>query len=174
MKNEFMFQTNYDITALTAMSKALRKTARRKRSRRSHVFGWIVIILVVLLSLAQSDTYIVDFKRIVTWLAALAILISFLFEDRLNGLITKKRMLPGLISSTATFTQESYCSVTEVGTSEFSYSNITDIAETERYFIFVFGNNHAQVYDKQGLKSGTIDEFAAFISSVTEKTIKRI
>ena len=61
-----MFQTNYDIAALTAMSKALRKTARRKRSRRSHVFGWIVIILVVLLSLAQSDTYIVDFKRIVT------------------------------------------------------------------------------------------------------------
>ena len=41
---EFKFETAYNQEAITIMAKALRKTVRRKRSRRSHIFGVIVVI----------------------------------------------------------------------------------------------------------------------------------
>lgn len=171
---EFVFQTNYDSRALTVMCKALRKTTRKKKSRRSHFFGWIVIALVVLLSLPRDSGYVIDARRVITWVAALATLIVFVFEDRLNGLIAGKRMLPGLLTSTVTFTQDGYHSETEIGSSDFSYDNITDIAETERYFVFLFGQNHAQIYDKHRIVSGNSLDFAGFISEVTGITIKKL
>lgn len=42
---EFTFQTIYNQKELTTMARALRKTLRKKKSRRSHVFGWIAVIL---------------------------------------------------------------------------------------------------------------------------------
>ena len=171
---EFVFQTSYDSKALAVMCKALRKTTRKKKSRRSHILGWIMIALVVLLSLPRDGGYIIDARRIITWLAALAILIVFLFEDRLNALLAKKRMLPGLLTSTVTFSPDGYHSETELGSSDFSYGNIKDIAETERYFIFLFGQNHAQIYDKQGMVTGDPLDFARFISQCTGIKIKNL
>ena len=171
---EYTFHTKYDTAAVTAMARGLRKTSRSKKSKRSHIFGWIMIILVVLLSLPREDTYVIDLNRIITWLAAAAIMFALLFEDRLNGLIAKKRMLPGLLSSTTTFTAESYCSVTEVGTSEFSYDNIVALAETDRYSIFIFSKNHAQVYDKLSISGGSCDDFSAFISRITALRVQKV
>ena len=42
---EFTFETSYNQKALTTMARALRKTVRKKRSRRSHILGWIVMIM---------------------------------------------------------------------------------------------------------------------------------
>ena len=42
---EFTTTTDYDMKTLTAMARALRKTVRKKRSRRAHIFGWIVVLL---------------------------------------------------------------------------------------------------------------------------------
>ena len=47
---EFVFETSYDQKGLTAMARGLRKTLRKKKSRRSHVFGWAVVVLGLLLS----------------------------------------------------------------------------------------------------------------------------
>ena len=171
---EYTFETTYDLDALTAMTKALRKTVRRKKSSRSHIFGWILVWLVVLLSLPRGEAYVIDPQRIVTWLAAAAIVVALLFEDKLNALIVKKRMLPGLLTSTATFAPEGYSSVTEVGSSEFSYDNILALAETERYFIFIFSPSHAQVYDKSSILGGSCEDFAAFITCTTQKTIQKV
>ena len=171
---EYSFKTVYDTEALTAMTRALRKTIRRKRSRRSHIFGWIIVVLVALLSLPHGEAYHIDAQRIVTWLAAAAIVVTFLFEDKLNASIAKKRMLPGLLSSTATFAPEGYSSVTEMGSSEFSYDNILALAETDRYFIFIFSFSHAQVYDKHSILGGSCEDFAAFITQTTQKPIQKV
>ena len=171
---EFIFQTSYNTQALTAMAKALRKTTRRKRSKRSHVFGWIVVAVAVLLSLPRGEAYVIDLNKVVTWLAAAAIIIVFAFEDRFNGLVAKKRMLPRLLTATTTFAEDGYRSVTEVGTSEFSYDNIISIAETSRYYILIFSQNHAQVYDKHGIISGSCNEFSTFITRITELPIHKV
>ena len=172
---EYTFESLYNQEALTIMAKCLRKTVRRKKSKRSHIFGWIVVILAVILSVASdAESFAIDFKKVITWTAALAIVISFIFEDWLNGYFAKKRMLKGTEKSTSTFDTEiatAFISETAIGKSEFSYDKVAQIAETERYFVFIFSENHAQVYDKVSISGGTVDEFREFISKVTNKTV---
>ncbi len=172
---EFIFETTYNQKALSAMAKGVRKTARKKRNIRSHIFGWIVIILALLLSLSGiKDGFEITFNRIVTWLAALVILIVLLFEDKINGYIAGKRMLPGTEKSKATFTEEGFCSETEVGKTQWNYDRILILAETKDYFIFVFSSSHAQLYDKNNLTGGTCDEFRSFICERTGKPMTAI
>ena len=172
---EFVFETKYDLSACTCMAKALRKTSRTKRSRRSRIFGWIVITFGILLSLPRSgEPYIVDSNKVITWLAILTILATYIFEDRLNGIIAKKRMIPGLISSKTTFYSDNYVSQTSIGTTEFKYDTIVSIAEDRQYFIFIFSQNHAQVYDKSSLSGGTCSEFEDFITGVSNLSIAKI
>ena len=59
----FQFETAYDQEAVTIMAKAIRKTARKKRSRRSHIFGIIVIIFALLLTVpSDNQEFVLDFK----------------------------------------------------------------------------------------------------------------
>jgi hypothetical protein len=101
---EFTFETNYDRKALTTMAKVLRKTLRRKRSRRSHILGWIVMIMGALLAISSLKTGVgFRAKDFVTWVAILMMLIVFIWEDTLNGYIAGKRMLKGTEKSTCIF-----------------------------------------------------------------------
>ena len=172
---KYTFESLYNQEALTIMAKCLRKTVRRKKSKRSHIFGWIVVILAVILSVASdAESFAIDFKKVITWAAALAIIVSFVFEDWLNGYFAKKRMLKGTEKSTSTFDTEianAFVSETAIGKSEFSYDKVAQIAETERYFVFIFSENHSQVYDKVSILGGTDDGFREFISKVTNKTV---
>ena len=172
---KFTFETEYNTKTMSVMAKSLRKTIRKKHSRRSHIFGWIVVILAVMLSVvSDTESFVVDFKKVITWAAALAIIVSFVFEDWLNGYFARKRMLKGTEKSISTFDTEiatAFISETAIGKSEFSYDKVAQIAETERYFVFIFSENHAQVYDKVSISGGTVDEFREFISKVTNKTV---
>ena len=83
-------------------------------------------------------------------------------------------MLPGTEKSKATFTEEGFHSETEVGKTEWNYDRILILAETKDYFIFVFSLSHAQVYDKNNLSGGTVQEFRQFICERTGKTMTTI
>lgn len=171
----FVFETVYDRKALAAMVKALRKTVRRKHSRRSHIFGWVVMIFGLLLTLPLgNENYEVTGKNILTWVILAVLFFVLLFEDQLNGFIAKKRMLAGTEKGTVTFSEEEFISKTEVGTTHWNYEKIAMIAEDRRYITFVFSFNHAQCYDKEGLKEGELDAFRNFIEGVTGKEIIRI
>lgn len=172
---EFKFETAYNQEAVTIMAKALRKTVRKKHSRRSHIFGIIVVIFAVLLTLPLGDKeFVLNFKTIITWLVSAILLFVLLFEDKINGYVARKRMLPGLNKSFVTFKADSYYSETEVGNSEFKYNNIISLAETKDYFVFIFSQSHAQVYDKKSISGGTLEEFREFIKGVTGKEINML
>lgn len=172
---DFQFETAYDQEALTVMAKALRKTIRKKRSRRSHILGTIVIAFALFLTLPLgNEVYVLTAKKVLTWIVAAIILLTLIFEDRLNGVIAKKRMLPGLEKAIVTFKEEGYHSVTEIGSSDFTYSTIQMLVETTDYFVFIFSQNHAQIYSKSSLTGGTADEFRTFIQKATDKTIQKL
>lgn len=172
---EFTFETAYDQRATTVMAKAIRKTVRKKRSRRSHVFGIIVIILALFLTLpVGGEEFVFDFRVGVTWFVTAILVLVMLFEDKINGYVTKKRMLPGLDKATVTFREDGYHSETAIGSSEFNYSTVILIAETADFFVFVFSQNHAQIYDKHSITGGTVEEFREFIKTVTGKEIQDV
>lgn len=172
---EFKCETAYDQEAISIMAKAIRKTARRKRSRRSRIFGVIVIMFALLLTLPLGDKeFVLDFRTIVTWIVAAILLFTLIFEDKINGYVARKRMLPGLEKSIVTFCEDGYHSETEVGSSDFKYSTIALLAETKDYFVFMFSQSHAQIYSKKNITGGTVEEFRGFITNATGKEIQNV
>ena len=162
----YTFETAYTPAAMAVMARALRKTIRARRSKRSHRFGVLVILLGLLLMLSAEA---VTFRLILTSIAIAVILFALIFEDRLNGYFAYKRILPGTLSSRVLFSEEGYHSETAVGTSDFRYESILMLAEHKDYFVFIFSASHAQLYDKRTLTGGSCEEFKAFLAARTGK-----
>ena len=172
---EFTFQTTYNQKAMKTMAMGLRKTIRKKRNMRSRIFGGIIVVLGLFLTLVPGENGIViDFSTILTWLAIAIMSVVLIWEDDINGYLVRKRLLKGTEVSVATFQADGYKSASEFGKSEWSYDKIMAIAETKEYFVFVFSISHAQVYDKASLTGGTLEEFREFIQRKTEKEIVTI
>ena len=171
---EYIFETNYDKKTLKTMARVVRKTVRKKHSRRSYVFGWLVIIFGILMLFLNGGFVDINFQKVITGMAVLAIIIALLFEDQLNGYLAGKRMLPGTKIVITKFTEDGYTSEVKAGTTEWKYENIELVAETSDYFAFVFGQNHAQVFEKNSLVGGTVDGFRTFIKDKTGKQIQQV
>ena len=164
---EFSFTTTYDLPALTRMARALRKTVRKKHSRRSRIYAAVVMTLGAVVLIFGDGT-----ARKGLMVAVLAVMaLTLIFEDKLNGFLALKRMAPGSNVAQTVFTEDCYRSSAKLGSTEWSYENIVAVAEDARYFIFLLGKSHAQLYDKQNMTGGTPEEFAAFISEKTGKNV---
>lgn len=172
---EFRCEIVYDRKSLTALAKGVRKTAGKKRSRRAHIFGWIIASLGSLLVIGNlvSDRTL-SMQTVVNLAAVLAILAVFIWEDRINGAIAGKRTLPQLKRSEVVFREDGFSSETELGKSEFTYDHILAIAELPEHFVFVYSKHHGQVYSKKTLTGGTAEEFRAFLEEVTGKEIQSV
>lgn len=170
----FAFNTVYDIDALTAMARAVRKTTHKKHSSRSHKFGWIVIVIAVLFVVLSVVTNNFGANTVFTAAAALVMVAALIWEDRLNALIASKRMMKGAEKGVVTFYDDNYVSETDVGTTEFKYKTIQAVAKRGDYIVFVFSRRHAQVYDMRAMTNGTPKEFCKFIEKKTGLEIVKI
>ncbi len=168
---EFTIQTTFDQKAMTAVARTLRKTIRKKRSRRSRILGTLVALLGILLLFTQESF---GLKSVVTLLAVAVILTAPLWEDSVNGYFARKRGLPGLDLATVTFHEAGYHSETDLGASDFYYDSILGIIQTGDYFVFLFSINHAQVYDMRTLTGGSVQDFSEFLMEKTGKVIEKI
>ena len=172
---EFIIETMYNQKGISTMAEALRKTIRKKKSKKQHVWAILIIILAVMLTIPKNDEeFVITFNLVITWLAVIVMVFAFIFQDKINGYFARKRMITGMQKSITIFKEESYISETDMGKTEFYYKNIQEIAENNNYFIFIFDQSHAQIYDKHGITKGNIDEFRNFITKKTEKEIQKI
>ena len=172
---DFRFETDYDLDTLTAMAKGLRRTVRKKRSRRVHVFAAITFLLcacVLLTGLLSGEPF--DARDAVTLLAILTGLVTGLLEDRLNARAAKARLLPGTEHAATVFDEDGYTMTTGGTETRWQYAQILAIAETKRYFILALSKNHAQAVDKEGIQGGSAEEFRAFITEKTGKPVTYI
>lgn len=65
---QIQVETVYSLPVLTAMARALRKTLRRKKSRRTRIFS-VVLMLIALLTIVLSLTTDPSFPAIISrWL----------------------------------------------------------------------------------------------------------
>lgn len=171
---EFAFETAYNQKALTAMAKAVRKTTRAKRSRRSHIVGWVLVVMALLIAAMAIMLKEFSANTVVTLIAAFVVAVVMIFEDSINAYLAGKRMVKGLETAKVEFKADCFVSATEVGTTEFNYSVIRAIAKTGDYIIFVLDKNHAQAYDLTSIMNGTPKEFCKFIEKKTKLEIQKI
>lgn len=167
MKPLFSFETDYNMNTFISMARALRKTVRKKHSKRSHIFGWGVVVLGV------ASVFLWG-PKVLTIAAVIVLILALLFEDRLNAWFAMKRMLKGMEKARSDFYEDRYRSATDIGTTEWHYDKIKGIAEDNGYFIFLFSESHTQAYDKRKMSGGSQDDFRGFIEEKTGLTMQRI
>ena len=169
---EFNFKTTYNAKSMSVMSKALRKTIRKRHSKISHILGWIIFALGIVLILFSNKNF--SLMLFLNILATIVIFLTLIFEDKINGYFAWKKIPPGTDLSNATFFEDYFLSTTELGESKFTYDNIIALAEEKSYFVFIYSKNHAQIYCKSSLSGGTLEEFRQFIEEKTKKNIINI
>ena len=172
---QFEFETIYNQRAVTAMARALRKTIRKKKNRRSCILGSVISaagLLLVIKSASEGDFF--SFNAIVTLIAVIAMITAMIWQDAMNGYFARKKVLPGTERSKSVFTEEEFCSETDVGKTEWKYDKIIGLAETKDYFVFLFSTSHAQVHDKQTLAGGSTEEFRRFIEETTGLKMQKV
>lgn len=174
---EFCFATVYDRDCLRAMAKALRKTVRRKHSRRTSIFGWALVLFVLALWLPIiTGRRNADFGNWISLLAAAAVAFVLLREDSLNAMLAGKRMLPTSKRVESTFMETGYRNVTEAATTDWQYDSmpIAAICDAGDYVVFALNKTLAQAYDKRTLTGGSIEDFYRFIEQKTGKPVQKI
>ena len=167
MEPLFSFETDYDMNTFISMARALRKTVRKKHSKRSHIFGVGVVVL------GMASVFLWG-PKVLTIAAIAVIILVLLFEDRLNAWVAMKRMLSGMEKAKSDFYEDRYVSATDIGTTEWHFDKIKAIVEDQDYFIFLFSESHTQAYDKRKMNGGTEGDFRAFIEEKTGIKVQRI
>lgn len=168
---EFICQTTYDQKALTAISRALRKTIRAKNSRRMRILSWIAVVMeLVCLVLSLR----------LPWLAAcngLALILLLLLlwkEDAVNAFFAWKKQLPGTERRRAVFQADGYTFRISGAVTRYPYSRVLMLAEDAAYVILILGKNHAQAFDKRNLSGGSAEDFRRFLEEKTGKAVQRV
>ncbi len=160
----FTIEQTYTLAGLTALCRAGRKTVRGP-ARIPRLILWafflvLAVLVAVSLSLGLSP-------GVLAYVVLVAIPILLLTEDRLNAWIAQRQLLPGSAHSVTVFTPDSYTVTTDTTETIYQYENITQLCETQRYFIFFLGKRHGQMFDKSCFQSGTAEAFRAFIEEKT-------
>lgn len=166
-------QTAVDQKAMTALAKMSRKSLRRGRSGPVRTLAWFIVVLEVYL------TYIyIRGGESEWWINALLgafMLGCLLAEDRVNGMVGLRKVLPNSREVNATFKDGScYVHRTQAAESWWPYREIQAICETEDYFALLLSRNHGQIYDKKGFSWGTPDEFREFIQKKTGLKVQKV
>ena len=161
----------YDLASLTALCRAARKTVQKWRNVIRAVC-WVIFALgIVILAASLLLDGRVEFELLA---AAAVLLLLLLFEDRLNGWISLKRMIPGTARSVTVFAGDAYTVTTDALETRYQYENITALCESERYFFLFLGKKHGQIFDKQGFRQGDPDAFRVWLEQRTGKTFQTI
>ena len=119
---EFTMESRYGKKTLADMSRALRKTTRKKSNRRSMIWAWVVLALNLLFLLTPGEEgFVWNWNRILNGAAALLMIFVILRQDAINGFFARKRMLKVNGYSRVTFGEEGYTSTTENSMTQWSY-----------------------------------------------------
>ena len=167
----FTVEQTYDLASLTALCRAARKTVQKWRNVIRAVC-WVIFALGVAIFAASL---LLDGGVEAALLTATAVLLLLLlFEDRLNGWISLRRLIPGTAHSVTAFSGDAYTVTTDALETRYQYENITVLCESERYFFLFLGNKHGQIFDKQGFRQGDPDAFRVWLEQKTGKTFQKV
>lgn len=170
---EFSFMTHYDQRTMTVLARVLRKTVRAGYNRRMRMIGLFIVAFAIFLALPANGRFS-PLTLVTTLLPAAIILLVMVFEDRINGSLAARRVQPEERQVLSAFNDQGYRTASGKGDAVWRYDNISQVAETPLYFVFLFERSPAQLYDKTRLEGGTAEEFRQFIQARTGLEIQMV
>ena len=172
---EFSFQTLYDHAALTAIARAIRKTYHRRKNVVTRIFMLIVLLLGVYSSTPLSgNEFRITGSNMVCYITLIFIFLTLIWEDGVTALFAKRRLKKGEYMVDAVFDDEGVAIGVSENKSYCIYQRIKYLAETKYFYIFIFSENHAEVFEKDSLSGITEEEFRKFICQKTQKEIQKV
>lgn len=172
---DLRFQTLYDHAALTAIARAIRKTFHRKKNIATRIFMLIVLIFGVYSSTPLSGKeFRITGGNVICYITLVFIFLTLVWEDGVNALFAKRRLPRGEYLVDAVFDDEGMTIGTAENNSYCVYQRIKYLAETRYFYIFIFNENHAEVFEKDSLSGVSDEEFREFICKKTQKQIQKI
>lgn len=163
----FTCQSLYRQKELTALSRALRKTVRKKSHRKFQIYGRLSIILGIFVVLSTRHVW-------VRWLDSAVIimmLVVFIWGDTINGFFARKMAPKGTEAVTLSFSPEGYTVDNGSSVTRWSYEQVLALAETREYILLILGNREGEICEKVGLQGGMPEEFRRFLAEKTQKEI---
>ena len=164
----FTIEQTYNLAALTALCRAMRKTIRHIW-RFVRIFCWCIVAVGLLLWVVSM---LMGIPEHILLAASAVLLLVLLTEDRLNALLSWRLLIPGTAHSVTTFSEDVYTVKTDSLETRYQYDNISMLCETDRYFFLFLGKRHGQIFDKRCFQSGDPDEFRAWMERRTGKTFQ--
>ena len=166
----FICQSLYRQKELTALSRAMRKTVRRKSDRNIQVLEWGSIALGIAVVLTTKQTW-------VRWLdsaAILLLLVVLVWGDAINGFAARMMVPKGEETVTISFSPEGYTVESGASVTQWSYEQVLALAETQDYILLVQGPKEGEICKKAALQGGTLEEFRNFLQEKTHKNILNV
>ena len=114
---KFTCHTVYRQKALTAMSRALRKTVQKKSCRSFRIYGWLCIALGI--SVVFSARWM--WLRWLDGAALLLLAVSLIWGDAIDSFFARKLAAPGTEKVALSFSPEGYTAEDGTGVTRWSY-----------------------------------------------------
>ncbi len=167
----FEINTCYTQKELAVISKALRKTLRKKKNKRINIFS-IAIIIFALCMIISERTLLSTISNITP---VIVLSIVLVFQDKINGFFAYKKAIKGLENIKTIFTDDTYTSIaSNMAQTQWKYSSVQCVAEDDNYIVFLIDDKHGQIYDKNEIDDDKLEQFRKFIEEKTNKKIIRI
>ena len=172
---DFSFETLYGYRALSAVARATRKVYRRKNSLFMRIFGLLVVAFGVYKSTPLSGhEFNFSVRGMISYAALIVIFLTVFLEDLVNGMIARKRLPRGEFLVDAQFSEDSFTVITQTEKTAWLYQRVKHLAETKHYFIFLFSEHNAEIFEKDTLTGISEGEFRQFIAKKTGKDFHKV
>lgn len=168
---EFTCRTAYDQKALTAASRALRKTIRTQHSFAVRHRTWPVIVLAAISFWLSWGT---AWQMVLSCVVIFGLLIVNWKGDAIDAYFAKRWGYPDADSADAAFSTDHFQVDAAAAESRWRYDRILALAETGEYLVLVMGKNHALAMEKATLEGGSPPEFRRFLEERSGQSIQNI
>lgn len=168
----FTVDQTYTVEGLAAFLRVRRQTVS-KGTKLFRIFCWVLFVVVTLaylLCLAISALEPGDPLLFLAPVMLLLFALLLIFEDRLNGWIMYRRMIPGTVHSVTVFSEKEYTVSMDVGQTTYRYVAISALRETEKYIFLFLTPRHGQIFEKACLQPADIPAFRAFLEERSQKS----
>lgn len=167
---EFQIEMKYDLNAMTAMSKGIRKALRKEYHQKNTIISCLFAGGSVGILLTSP---FFGFQQIITVIALALWVLCVVFQDHVHGIWVRMKRPSNMKKCTWTFREDGFSAPQRV-ISEFDYDSIYAMIECDGYLILCFLGSIEQEFDLKHMTDVSAADLCIFLQKKTGLTIQKV